>query len=543
MGLANRNCRLLDNSKTNIQCSIQRVRLFHLTLMSATSNEHPLTSPATKWSIITKPLVVLFFAAAALRVLSFFLSHDAGGDALARARLTGWWLQNFRLEFHFDVWLPLHFWMMAAVSTIVGDVELGCRLLSLLLGIASIGALFALTRELDDPRAAVFSTILFAFYSLHISHSVTSSCDVPYLFFVIAGMALFFRARRTNKLLLLILGGLALTLGAGIRYEAWVIIAALNAVLLYRKEFKRFAVFVLASGAWPAFWMTYEWVTLGNPLFAPTLNYSWVANDLAFYGTSLIYRVMLPFGVTLIALTPLVVLGFFLSIRQIWKRKGPLAEFALVMIFFAAIQFYQIIAGGTMSYARYTLTLGTMTAILAGIGLYHGFRYPKIIVGVMLANLALLFVLSTVRNPYINKIRSVAPVFHFTTYLEETGLFLKNHLGSNDAVVIDDYNYETGQIAHVAGLPLLGTERAFLIPDRVYPENQRKKFAELLPYMRTRRPSYIVYSNQGELRQVLPFPSDCSSHQIENMRFECAFQNTHYQIYRINYSPVASPGQ
>ena len=506
----------------------------------ATINEPQSPSAATRWSMVTTPLLLIFAAATVLRVVSFFLSEDAGGDALARARLTANWLRNFHLEFHFDVWLPLHFWMMAAVSTLVGNVEVGCRLLSLVLGIASVPAVWALTRELDGYRPAIFSTILFAFYSVHIAHSVTSSCDVPYLFFVVAGMALFFRARRTDNLLLLILGGLSLTLGAGIRYEAWIVIAALNAILLYRREFKRFAIFAVTSSVFPVFWMIHEWVTLGNPLFAPALNYSWVANDLAFYGTSLLYRVMLPAGVTLIALTPLAILGLIVSAWQIWKRRGTLAEFAFVVIFFAAIQYYQIIAGGTMSYARYTLTLGMMIAVLGGIGLYYSFRYPKILAGVMLANLALLFLLSTVSNPYINKVRSVAPVFHFTTYLEDTGKFLKNNLGPNDAVVIDDYNYETGQIAYVAGLGLLQSERAFLIPDRVYPERQQQKFAELLPFMRSRRPTYLVYANQGELRRFLTFPSDCSSKQLEDIQFVCVYQNTHYQIYKVDYAAVRS---
>jgi hypothetical protein len=491
---------------------------------------------------IKKTLITVMSAGAVIRIISFFLSQDAGGDALARARITANWLQNFHLEFNFDVWLPLHFWMMAAVSTLVGNVEVGCRLLSLLLGIAAIPAVWALTREVDGEGPALFSTILFAFYSVHIAHSVTSSCDVPYLFFVVAGMALFFWARRTNNFLLLALGGLSLTLGSGIRYEAWIIIAALNLILLYRREFKRFAIFAIASSAFPAFWMIHEWIKFGNPLFAPTLNYSWVAKDLAFYHTPLLYRVMLPAGVTLIALTPLAILGLVVSVREIWKRRGPLAEFTFVVIFFAAMQFYQIVAGGTMSYARYTLTLGTMTAVLGGIGLYYSFRYPKILVGVMLANLALLVVLSTVSNPYINKARSVAPVFHFTTWLEDTGMFLKNNLGPNDAVVIDDYNYETGQIAYVAGLGLLQSERAFLIPDRVYPERQQKKFSELMPFLRSRRPTYLVYANEGELRQFLTFPSDCSSKQIEDMQFACVYQNTHYQIYKIDYAPVRSAG-
>lgn len=510
--------------------------------MNVTVKESPRTEAAGRLSGGSKTLPVIVAVAAALRVASFLLSENAGGDALARAKLTALWLQHPGLEFHFDVWLPLHFWMMGALSTLVGDAELGCRLLSLLLGVASVWAVWALTEELDGEGSAAFSTIIFSFYSLHVAYSATSSCDVPYLFFVLAGAALFFRGRRTGVQGLLLLGGLSLTLGAGIRYEAWVIIAAMNAVLLFRREFKRLVVFLPASGLWPAFWMAYEWVTRGHPLYSPALNYTWVQNDLNFYGTPLSYRLLLPLGVTLIALTPPAVAGFFLAGRQVWRKRGPLVEFAFVLAFFAAVQFYQIAAGGAMSYARYTLTLGSFVAVFAGVGLYHSFPRRKVLVGVLAANLLALTLLATVSSPFINKARSVAPVLHFTPHLEETGKYLKAHLGSEGSVVLDDYNYESNQIAHVAGLPLLEGERAFQIPDRTDAEKQKRKFAELLPYLRSRHPSYLVYANRGELRQFMEFPSDCSSRQVEEIRFVCVFQNAEYQIYEASYPPAAPAG-
>jgi hypothetical protein len=262
-----------------------------------------------------------------------------------------------------------------------------------------------------------------------------------------------------------------------------------------------------------------------------------VANDISFYGASLIYRLLLPPGVILITLTPLAVLGFFLSARRVWKVRGPLAEFAFVVAFFAAVQFYQIAAGGTMSYARYTLTLGAMVATLSGVGLYRSFPRRGLLVGVMAANLCALFLLATVSNPFINKVRSLAPVLHFTTYVEETGKYLKNHLGPRDAVVIDEYNYEPNLIAAVAGLPLLESERAFLIPDRTTPARQEQAVAGLLPYLRSRRPSYIVYAEQGVLRQSLQLPAGCSAAQVEEMRLTCVFQNAQYRIYEIGYPP------
>ena len=523
--------------------------------MAATTKEHSAPAHTGRLSGTGKSLLSILAGAAVLRLASFLLSENAGGDALARAEITARWLRSsgpgFRpevwLPLHLGselqsaVWLPLHFWMMGALSALVGDVELGCRLLSLVLGIASVGAVWALARELDGDGAAFYSSVVFALYSLHIAYSGTSSVDVPYLFFVLTGLALFFRGRRIGKTRLLLAGGLSLTLGAGMRYEAWVVIAASCAVLLCRKEFKRLLIFLPAAGAWPAFWMLYEWVTRGHPLYAPALNYSWVAKDLSFYGASLAYRVLLPPGVILITLTPLAVAGFFLSARRVWKVGVPLAEFAFVLIFFAVVQFYQIAAGGTMSYARYTLTLGAMVATLAGVGLCHSFPRRGLLVGVMAANLCALSLLASVGNPFIVKARSVAPVLHFAPYLEETGKFLRNRLGPNDAVVIDDYNYETNQIAHLAGMPLLESERVFLIPDRINPEKQAKKVAELMPYLRSRRSAYLVYANEGELRRLMPFPSDCSSRQVEDMQFVCVFQNTKYQIYEVRYQTTV-PG-
>lgn len=503
--------------------------------MSATTAESTNAEEAAGRTRSTRPLLIVCAVGAALRVVSFLLSENAGGDALARAQLTARWLQHPGLQLHFDVWLPLHFWMMGAVSLLVGDVGLGSRLLSLLLGVASVYAMWALARELDGEGPALYSAVVCALYSLHVAYSVTSSCDVPYLFFVLAGLALFFRGRREGRPWLFACGGLALTAAAGMRYEAWAVIAAAGAVLLFRREWRGLLVFVPTAGAWPAFWMAYEWVTRGNPLYSPALNYSWVASDINFYGASLAYRLLLPPGVILITLTPLAVLGFALSARRVWERRGPLAEFAFLLAFFAAVQFYQIAAGGTMSYARYTLTLGAMVATLAGVGLYRSFPHGRLLVGVMAANLCALFLLATVPNPFVNKVRSLAPVLHFTTYVEETGRYLKSHLGPRDAVVIDEYNYEPNLIASVAGLPLLEGERALLIPDRTSPQRQEQALAGLLPYLRTRRPAYLVYAEQGVLRRALPLPAGCSDARVEELRLTCVFRNEQYRIYRMAY--------
>ncbi len=425
--------------------------------------------------------------------------------------------------------------MMGAASLIVGGVELAGRLLSLILGIASIVAFWDLAEELDGTETAIFSSILFAFYSLDIAYSATSSSDSPYLFFVLTGLALFFRWRRLGGYSLLCLAALSLTLGSGIRYEAWIVIFALDLILAYRRQWRALGLFAAVSGLWPGFWMAYEWLTRGNPLYAPVMNHSWVAQQLSFHETSMKYRLLLPPGAILLSLSPLVVIGILFSVRYIVKQKGPLVDFAFVVCFFALVQFYQIFSGGVMAFARYTLTLGTMAAVLSGIGLRQVLPYKKLVVGVMILNLAALLVLSSVDNPFMNKIRSLSPILRFVPYLDDTGKFLKGHLGKNEAVVIDDYNDESNQLAVLAGMPLLEEDRAFKIPGASDHLKQSQKLSQLLPYLRNRRPEYLVYANRGELRAYFPLPSDCSSVWIEQMYFRCVFQNAQYQIYEIQY--------
>jgi len=57
--------------------------------------------------------------------------------------------------------------------------------------------------------------------------------------------------------------------------------------------------------------------------------------------------------------------GFFLS----YKDKVGI-ELSLIIAFFAGVQFYQIASGSQMAFARYTITLGTFTAILGAYGLH-----------------------------------------------------------------------------------------------------------------------------------------------------------------------------
>lgn len=172
-----------------------------------------------------------------------------------------------------------------------------------------------------------------------------------------------------------------------------------------------------------------------------------------------IYRLLLPPGAVLLTLTSLALIGILFSIPYIRSEKGSLREFAFVTCFFALVQLCQIVSGGVMSFARYTLTLGALAAILSGIGLARILLSKKVIVAVMILNLTALAILGSINNPLVNKIRSASPILRFVPYLHEAGEFLKGHLGTTDAVVIDNFNHEANQLAFLGGMPLFPPNR------------------------------------------------------------------------------------
>ena len=134
----------------------------------------------------------IILAGSALRIAFFFIGENAGIDALARAQMTEEWLKHPDFRLVFAMWLPFHFWLMAGMAVLARNAALGGRLLSLLLGIASLGACWALAKEVYGVPAAKLSHLAFALYSLHIGYSTTSSSGAPYLFFVLSGMLGFF---------------------------------------------------------------------------------------------------------------------------------------------------------------------------------------------------------------------------------------------------------------------------------------------------------------------------------------------------------------
>jgi 4-amino-4-deoxy-L-arabinose transferase-like glycosyltransferase len=485
----------------------------------------------------------------AVRIAFFPFSQNNGGDAFARAAVTANWLQHpsLSLDFGGPTWPPLHFWLIAIAAQFIPNLLLAARLLSLIAGLISLWLFWKLALGLFGENAAILSLVIFAFNSLHIAYSTTSSSEATFIAFVLGGLVGVFSFRASGSYGALIAGGLSLTAAAAIRFEAWILILALGLVFLVGRKGRRFRTigywrallaYTIPSAAWPVFWTIREWILTGHPFNALAAQRSSVPSQLAVSPShGWLYELALIPGVLLLTLTPIAVGGLLYGLC-VSCRERKNRTFTFMAAFFCLFQLETIATHGSLAMARYTLTLGTLCALLAGYGLTEfGEKFlpasPTLILAVliafMVANLGIITGLSQSPGSLQDKFRSISPLMQFPVHIEAVGNFLRPKMRPGERLVIDNFNDESNLLAAVVGLPLLPGDQAFLPSER----NGSDPFS----YLNRFHPRFAVLSGKGMIGSRLGFPPTCSASWIvRTMEFECRYENETYRIYEIDYT-------
>jgi len=489
---------------------------------------------------------------ALLRVLSLCFSDNAGGDAGAHASAAAAWLSHPSAKFVFGTYPPGHFWLIGLFSLAVPNVVLAGRLLSLACGVASLCVVWRLARLCYGPSSAVLSLAIFTLYSLHIGYSTTSSAEVPYLFFLLAGTYLFLSGVQasSHRLGRLLLSGLLFSVSESIRFEAWVFFAAIAAAAacawllnLRRRGVAAlpFAGWILAAGIWPVFMMAYCRHFYGDAMYLVHQNRERVLESLRTVSTAHQFAVM-PVAI-LASVSPAAVLagiaGGLFSLSFFSEEAFILAGATLL---FAGVEAHQIAAGGLLATARYTITLGTMLCIMSGAGLEwaiqkwparHATLTRRGFLALAALNCLLLACVSFYSNPLADELASVSPRLRYQRHILEVANYLRNHMKPGDNVVFDDYNVESNVLSEASGLPIVPGDRAYLA--------SRKNAISVSDYIAAAHPRFLVYSDRGTLRQSLDLHPGClDSQTVAGIVFHCACKGQVYRVYELSY-PSTQP--
>ena len=424
-------------------------------------------------------------------------------------------------------------------------MRLAGPLLSLIAGTTSLIVFYKLVGMLYGKNVAQLATAVFAFCSLDIAYSGTSSSEATYLLFVLIALFGYFTYRHSGKLKNLSLAGVFFSFASAIRYEAWPLIFAVGLLMIadawrkrshigFSSSIRALLVFALTSGFFPLLIMAYNWSKFHHLLYGVAINLGLVATQLTFDHPSWTYRLSLFPGVLLLTLTPVVVAGaiygFFLSFKT---KVG--VELSVITAIFAAVQFYQIASGREMAFARYTITLGTFTAILGAYGL-HAIcqRYPKkrltlrfLFVVVLLLNLFCIWALADSSTRFNEKFASISPILRYPHHIKSLADFLRPRLKTENPIVIEEYRDQWNIVAEAAGLPLIPGSQVMVFSDHTPP-------AELFEFIQNRHPLYLIYAPSGLLSKVLPLQCNVRSAEL-NVEVSCPFRNDVYMVYEMNY--------
>lgn len=482
------------------------------------------------------------------RVISFGLSANSGGDAWTRVILTNYWLKHptFKLVFH--TYPPGHFWLIGLVALVFHDVVFAARLLSLVLGVLSLFLVWRLTEELFGACAGLFGLAVFVFYTTHIGYSTTSSAEVSYLFFVLLALYFFFSYySKPPDLWRLGVAGTAFSVAESIRYEAWILCFGSGLICLWftlqpkagmpsvAARLSSLLAFAVTAGAWPVAWMAYCWRRFGDALYQVTDTHKRVAILLAKLPQSPLYEIALIPAVLLLSLSPFAVVAVLGGVKQ-WFTSRTTAAFAILTVFFAAVQLSEIARGEVVAVARYSLTLGALLAVLSGIGFEQfGKRFwPAVssgtlamVVALLSINLASVLALSEIKSPVSDKIASISPRLRYVDRIAGVTSYLRDHLSPEDRVMFDDYNNESHTLAAASGIPLIYGNRAYVAGI--------KSSITADEYLRTQHPRFLVYSDRGVFRNWRELPSKCEAVSDRGVSLRCVYMNSFYRIYELTY--------
>ncbi len=487
----------------------------------------------------------LFLLAFAARLPFLFLAGNNGTDAWARYLIARSWLEHPR-QLPSEVWLPLHFWVLGTALW-VWNSELSARFLTLLLGAFTVLPYWGALRRIFNPRVAWQSTVFFALFTFHVAYSVTTSSEVPTIFFLVLGLYAWVRFVFEETWRWLVLGGVAFSAASLCRVEPWFYAPVLalasfsvSGNLVIRRTprwWMRLAEFSLAAAAGAIGWIIYSLIKWGKPLAVANRTASLSARFSI--QQPLVNRLIAVPGALLITLSPLIVILVLVGVSQIRRPAEPLMMVPAVIAAVLGVVNVSLAVRENLTMARYTLMYSWLLIPYAFEGLrVLSSRWPSMENRKAFAGVLIFFlvwqtgiVLGADYGPpqIADKLSSVSPTLPLAVELRDLVRWLDKHRAMGDAVIFDHFNYEEVDLIRYTRIP---ASQYFQVPevmDRPVVETKLKDFLIM------RHPGLVVYSPGGLLRDIWPIDNPSRSFDPSNVVLSRQWQEGNWQVYRISY--------
>lgn len=411
----------------------------------------------------------LFFLGFCIRLLFLPFAQTTDPDAVSRVFIALFWM-DAPYNISEGVWPPIHHYLDAIALYIWPDHVLSPKLLHILFASFSVFPLYNFIGREFNRKGAFWATLLYILSPVVIRYSLMAMTEVCYVYFVLVSMNLLSKAKKEqgNKFLLAFIAGISLTIAAGVRYEAWAMIAFFTFILFLQKEWKIMIVFWCFSMIFPLFWMWGNFQAHDDFLYGVHMAYDWNStiegvNDFGISFKEGMRRIFFfPFSLFMF-LSPLVSLVLiFILFQSIRKRILTYNQYLWLAPFFIlfGMYIYKALTGGLLLHHRYSALLVFMIAPLFSLFFDNQIKFPfskKIFSAILIALLVpTSFLLSNIdTGPWkdSNFKLSALPKIKNGENIENALNAIKAELHEGQSVILDFINWqETFYLALNIGL-------------------------------------------------------------------------------------------
>ena len=191
-------------------------------------------------------------------------------------------------------------------------------------------------------RGAFFTLALFLFNPLFFRYSFQVLSEIPYLFFLALTLNVVSKALETKQFKHVVYAGIFATLGAGFRYEFWLMIAVFTLIFILKKQYKSAFLFMFFALLFPLFWMIGNFTAHGHFFYGVTGIYN--TQDILRYNANLTNIEVLkrtlfyPFSY-FFSISPLLIIGLVIFFfKRIYQRS--FTKIIWILPFFVMLVFY-----------------------------------------------------------------------------------------------------------------------------------------------------------------------------------------------------------
>ncbi len=217
---------------------------------------------------------ILVFLSLFIHLIFLFFSQSIDADATSRILIAERFIDSPEFITH-GIWLPIHHYYNVLGILLTGEHLYGPILLNILLVSLTVIPVFKFTEREFSEKGAWFVACLYILSPIIFRNTYFALSGIPFLFFVAWGMNLASKSIKDNNWKLAVYGGIFMTIGAGFRYEGWLMIALLTLIYFSRNKYKLLIYFWFFAMIFPAFWMIGNFIENGDFFSGLTGAYDW----------------------------------------------------------------------------------------------------------------------------------------------------------------------------------------------------------------------------------------------------------------------------